>query len=401
MKVLVVSQYYYPEPFRISDFVSALRRAGCDVQVLTGQPNYPGGFKYPGYSWYKLTEEFYDYIKIWRVPLLPRGQKSAFRLILNYLSFMISATFFGMWKLRAQSFDYIIVYGTSPILQAFPALTLGRFKKAKVIIWVQDLWPESLVATNYVKNGLLIAVVRQLVAWIYKRCDLLLAQSEGFISVIKRISCGTPVRYFPQPGESLPPAAASKPPAFILGDGFNVVFAGNLGRAQALDTILDAAKILQRDEQIRFFLIGNGSETQRIQDRILRENIKNVILPGRFPSSEMSNIYTQASVLLLSLDNSDSLNITIPGKLQTYLSQGKPIVASMNGEGARIVLEAGAGLVSAAGDHQELAKSICYLKSLDCDILNSMGKNGSDYYLANFDIDMLAKNLLSILGDLK
>lgn len=397
MNLLIVSQHFWPEPFRISDFASALRVAGCEVTVLTGQPNYPEGRAYRGYSCQKLSEDFHDGIKVYRVPLVPRGQGSALGLTLNYLSFVASASLFGAWKLREKKFDYVLVYGTSPILQALPALLIGKIKKSKVIVWVQDLWPESLSATGYVYNKSIINAVRKLVSWMYKKSNLLLAQSEAFVTEIKKYSGHTPVRYFPQPAEVL--ITTSKRCPLRFGNEFNIVFAGNLGAAQSLDTIIDAAKMLSERPDIKFWLIGSGSEENRIRQRTLDENVQNIEMPGRFPVEEMAGIFKQASALLVSLADQDILNKTIPGKVQTYLAQGKPIIASMNGEGARIILEAGAGIASPAGDAKGLARAALNTAQQNHEALALMGKSGLAYYQTHFEIHSLAKGLIKIMQD--
>jgi glycosyltransferase involved in cell wall biosynthesis len=401
VKILIVSQYYWPETIRINDFVSGLKKEGLDIYVLTGQPNYPEGKVYKGYAPWRLIEETHNQVKIFRVPIIPRGKKSIFFLSLNYISFIISASFFGAYKLRGHKFDYILTYGTSPIFQAVPAIFISRLKSSKKITWVQDLWPESLIATGHIKTKSIVSLLNYFVGWIYKHSDLLLVQSQLFIPSVKKLAGETQIQYFPQPGEEFHKKFFSKSNNLKFKRGFNVVFAGNLGSVQSLDTILDAAKILKNYHDIIFYLVGTGSEVNRIYERISTEKIQNVKLLGKFSPEKMANIYAQASALLLTLSDHEILNRTIPGKLQTYLAQSKPIIASINGESARIIYESKAGIVCSSGDSKALAKIVLQLKLMDKKKLSEMGKNAHFYYKTNFDIDLLIKKFIYLIGNIK
>lgn len=398
MHILIVSQHFWPENFRINDLAYELSRSGHEVTVLTGQPNYPEGEIFQGYSKYSVSNEEFRGIRVFRVPLIPRGRSRTLDLILNYLSFVLFASVIGPWQLRKQPFDRILVYGTSPILQAIPALVIGRIIGVKVLVWVQDLWPESLKATGYVSNNFLLKCVGYLVSWIYHRSDLILAQSEAFISAIKKLSGNTPVIFLPQPGDLVSPARKNIKSKLILDGNFNVVFAGNFGVVQSLETIVFAAKILSSEPDIRFYLVGSGSQTETISALINKMRLTNIVLPGRFNSEVMPDIFQQASVLLVTLADSKVLNLTIPGKIQSYLAQGKPILASMNGEGARIVNESQAGLVTPAGDAMLLAEAVLKLKNMSPIELERFGSNGLDYYYKNYEISIVANKLITILS---
>lgn len=401
MKILLVSQHYWPETIRINDFIYGLKRNGLDIYVLTGQPNYPEGKVYKGYAPWKVTEETHNKIKIFRVPIIPRGKNSFFFLSLNYLSFIISASIFGAYKLRGHKFDYVLTYGTSPIFQALPAIFISHLKSSKKITWVQDLWPESLIASGYIKTKSIIYLLNYFVGWIYKHSDLLLVQSQSFIPSVKKLSGQTQIQYFPQPGEEFSNIKPFKSDRFKLKRGFNIVFAGNMGSVQSLDTILDAAKILKNNLDIMFYLVGTGSYAQKIHERVSSEKIENVRLLGKLSSDHIVNIYAQASVLLITLSDHEILNRTIPGKLQTYLAQSKPILGSINGEGARVIFDSKAGLVCSAGNSELLAKAVLKLKFTDKKILSQMGQNGLNYYKANFCIDLLSKKFMALLKNIE
>lgn len=401
MKILIVSQYFWPETFRITEVVQSLREAGCDVTVLTGQPNYPEGVVPPGYSAASLRTQIHDGLTIHRVPVAPRGHGSALRLALNYLSFVVSAAVFGPWLLRGCRVDAILVYAPSPILQVIPAVWLKWVKGAKLVTWVQDLWPESLSATGFVRNQKVLGAVSAIVRWIYRKNDLLLVQSLAFVEPVVRMAGGTPVIYHPNPGE----LAFSKPGTdsacpLQLEPGFNVVFAGNLGTVQALDTVLATAQLLRDERDVRFVLVGSGSRSEWLQQEVRRLGLDNVRMPGRFPPSDMPGILAQASAVLVSLARDPIMSQTVPSKVQAYLAAGRPIIASLDGEGARVVVESGAGVACLAQDAQALAEAVIQLRDSSPEEKQRMAQCGISYYEQHFEPKLLARRLAQILSEL-
>lgn len=396
MRVLVLSQYYWPESFRINEVVESLRCVGCHITVLTGQPNYPQGEVFDGYHAGGFGAQPHDLgYSIYRVPLVPRGQGGAIGLLVNYLSFVLSASVLGPWLLRKQHFDVVFVYAPSPIIQAIPAAWLAFIKDAKLVTWVQDLWPESLEATGFVRNRRVLALVAMLVRWIYRRCDLLLVQSQAFIAPVQAMAGKTPVQYHPNPGElAFGQAGLLGPPALVLAPGFNVVFAGNLGTVQALGTVLDAAELLLPHADVRIVLVGSGSRSEWLKQEVVRRQLGNVQLAGRFATEAMPGILAQASMLLVSLVRSSIMSQTVPSKVQAYLAAGKPIIASLDGEGARVVDESGAGLACPAEDAAALAQAVLRLRAMPPDELQRMGEVGQIYYKQHFDPAVLATKLM-------
>ena len=402
MKVLVLSQYFWPESFRINEVAATLAAIGCEVSVLTGQPNYPEGVIFDGYSAFRTDRETHGGIDIYRMPLIPRGKGGGARLILNYLSFLLAASILGPWALRGRHFDVIFVYGTSPILQAIAGVVLKRFKRAALVIWVQDLWPESLMATGFVQNRALLRGVGIVVGWIYRNASLLLVQSEAFVSHVKAIAGHTPVHYHPNPGDAVvATVTAHCAPSLLLGPGFNVVFAGNLGTVQALDTILNAAEMLLHLNDIRFVLVGSGGQSDWLQRQVAARGLTNVLLTGRFPAEAMPAIFAQASALLVSLIRSPIMELTIPSKIQAYLAAGRPIIAALDGEGARVVRLAGAGLSCAAEDARAMADSVLVLQATPAAKLREMGESGRSYYMQHFEPSLLGHKLLERFNGLK
>ena len=401
MKILIVTQYFWPESFRINEVATSLRDAGCEVTVLTGQPNYPEGVVRPGYSVFSVRVDDYQGLQVYRVPLMPRGRGSGARLALNYLSFVFFASALGPWLLRRKPVDVVLVYGMSPILQAIPGIWLAKLKKAKVVTWVQDLWPESLSVTGFVRSAQVLAAVRQVVRWIYRHNDLLLVQSRAFIAPVKDLAGETPVEYHPNPGElAFSDTAPLGRPALTLSPGFNVVFAGNLGTVQSLGTILDAAELLTDLPDVRFVLVGSGSRDEWLASELRKRELRNVQLAGRFPPDAMPGILSQASALLVTLVRDPIMAQTIPSKVQAYLAAGKPIIAALDGEGAAVVRDAAAGIACNAEDTRGLAQAVRDLQRMSAAQREQLGAAGRLYYERHFEPSALAGSLALRLGRL-
>ncbi len=398
MKILIFSQHFWPESFRINDVAQSLHEAGHQVTVLTGQPNYPGGRLFSGYRAASTGVERFGAINVHRVPLMPRGRGSAWRLVANYLSFMASSVLFGAWRLRGQHFDVVFVYASSPLLQAIGAIALARLKRCPVVTWVQDLWPQSLQATGYVKSMRVLAAVTAVVRWIYAHQQLVLVQSPGFVEPVRQLAPpGLPIRVHPNSAETH--VASSSPAALALPAGFNIVFAGNLGMAQALDSVLDAAEQLQGVAGLRFVLVGSGRRSAWLAEQVRTRGLHNVVLPGRFAPEQMSAILAQAQALLVSLVDEPAMAATVPSKVQTYLAAGKPIVAALCGEGARVVAEAGAGLACAPANAAALVDAVLRLHALPEAQRQLMGAAGRRYFDRHFSPERLTSALVSHLQE--
>src|SRR3569832_709222 len=252
MKILLLSQYFWPETFLINSLTARLVSVGHTVEVLTGQPNYPQGRIYPGYHAWQCKTESYKGAMLHRIPLFPRAS-GGLRLALNYLSFILSSMVFGPWALRKRDVDVVLVYAPSPLLQALPAIFLGWLKRKRVVLWVQDLWPESLSATGYVRNPAILKGIEHIVRFIYRHIDLILVQSEAFVEPVRKLAPRTRIAYLPN---SIDDSFALRVEADSVADNkFTVLFAGNMGTAQAVDCIIGAAEILRTYPDIRFELV--------------------------------------------------------------------------------------------------------------------------------------------------
>ena len=396
MRMLLVSQYFWPETFSINALARSLSDRGVEVTVLTGKPNYPEGKIFTGYASMGHVEEAYGDIRVLRTPLFPRGYKSALRLALNYLSFIFSGALWGSWMLRGSKPDVVFVYAPSPLLQALPALFLARLKGCPMVLWVQDLWPDSLEATGYVRNHLVLSIVGWVVRFIYRRTDLILISSRPFAEPITRLAPSSRIVYYPNSVDEVfrNPDVGPRPSLPALDEGFSVVFAGNVGAAQAMNVIVEAATQLAGHREIRFVILGSGSQLEWVSQQVRERGLNNLYIAGRFPVGAMPHLLSKASVLLVTLADWPIFAATVPNKIQSYLAVGRPIVACMNGEGARLIKEAGAGFSVPAEDACGLADAILKLYRMLPEERDRLGANGQLFYKRQFDHEKLVTDLI-------
>jgi glycosyltransferase involved in cell wall biosynthesis len=403
MKILILSQYFWPETFIINDLVRKLTEQGHEVTVATAKPNYPGGEIFDGYkAWGVQRERFAESVDVIRVPLWPRGRGGSRNLILNYLSFVATGLFLLPWLLRGRKFDSIMVFAMSPITQVIPAIPLKWIKRAHLAAWVQDLWPESLAATGFVRNPQALRMVGWMVRGIYACCDTLLLQSRAFFDPVARYACRSKLVYYPNsialPSEKT--VAPEVPTQLLeeLRENFCVVFAGNIGIAQSIETVVEAAELLRQHPALKFVLVGSGSRLEWVKERKASLGLDNLILAGRFPMEAMPQIFEHSSALLVSLRDEEIFSYTIPSKVQAYLAAGKPIIASLRGEGARVIEEAGAGKTCEPESANALVESILALMSLSPAEREQMGSAGQSYFNEHFDMDRQTERLVEILA---
>lgn len=390
LSILIVSQYFWPENFRVNDLVEELADRGHEVVVLTGQPNYPEGAIFPAYRADPRLFQKFGNVPIFRVPVIPRGH-SNIRLVVNYLSFALTASTAGIWRLRGRRFDAIFVFQTSPITAALPAVLLRRLKRAPLLMWILDLWPDTLSAIGVVKSPRLLKAVEALVRFIYKRCDRILVQSRAFEPKVTKVAGrGDTIRYFPGWAESIfdgsgaivTPAAELEP----YRDNFKVLFAGNIGEAQDFPAILDAVEILRDRPGLRWIIVGDGRAAPYVREEISRRGLHDrIIFMGRYPLERMPSFFIGADALLVTLRKEPIWSMTIPGKVQSYLAAGKPLLAMLDGEGGRVVEEAKAGLVAPAGDSRALADNVARLMAMDAAKRVAMGRRGQAFGKREFD----------------
>lgn len=403
MRLLVVTQYFWPETFIINDLVKCLVRNGHEVTILTGKPNYPDGKIHEGYEQSGIKHEvFDDAVDVIRVPLRPRAEGGGKNLILNYLSFVFSGLFYFPRLVKKRKFDVIFVFAPSPIVSAIPAVLLKILYRKHLVIWVQDLWPDSLSATGFVRNPLLLKIVGWLVRGIYAFANTLLIQSNAFRTPMLNYTSNEKIIYYPNSIDTTPIISRDDAPLpcellEVLENNVCVVFAGNIGKAQAVDTIVEAALLLRDLPTLKLVIVGSGSMLEWMQQQKSEHKLDNLVFAGRFPMSMMPKIYSHASALLVTLKNEEIFSFTIPSKVQAYLAAGKPIIAALNGEGARVVAEAKAGLICPAENAPLLAQTIRNLYAMPSSERAKMGAAGKAYFSEYFEMNQQAKRLIEII----
>lgn len=401
MRVLIVTQYFHPEPFRINDLAFALHDRGHSVTVLTGMPNYPEGRRYPGYGWFSPGTEECRGISIIRVPSIARGAEKNGWLLLNFLSFAISACVLGPLRCR-QKFDIVLVFQPSPITVGLPGMLMGSIKRAPVMLWIQDLWPETLAAVG--QHGALSLIAAWIAGFVHRGCDLLLVQSEAFTQPLIKLDISPArIRYLPNWAEDFYKQgnADAVPDPLKEFSGVRILFAGNIGTAQSVETIIEAAQLLEHRPDIHWIIVGDGIMRKWAAEQIHSRHLEaTVALLERRPPEHMPALFSHADALLVTLRRDPVFSITIPSRIQSYLASGKSIVGALDGEGARIINESGAGFVANAGDAAGLAQCVLKLSAMTSAERNAMGLRGRAYFENHFNREKLVGQLETWMHEL-
>ncbi len=387
--ILVLSQYFYPEPFRINDLCEEWVKRGYKVTVLTGIPNYPQGKFYDGYGFTKKRKETWKGMDIIRIPLTPRG-KSSIGMVINYLSFVVSGFFWKTFtKIKA---DYIFMYEVSPMTQALVGVWYAKRRKIPCYLYVQDLWPENVEIVAGIKNRHILNAIDKMVRYIYKGCDKIFATSKSFVKEIqKKCEEQDKVSCWPQYAEEF-----YKPyPKTGKGKPFVITFTGNIGYAQGLGILSDvAAQLRQRQCNVLFRIVGDGRYRQEFVREIEQKEVADMFeLVGQKPAKEVPGILATSDSAFLSFADNPLFAKTIPAKLQSYMACGMPIIASATGETEAIIAEAKCGVCCAIGDAQALADSIEAFVQKDEAELKQMGEDARAYYEKYFDKQMLIDSI--------
>lgn len=406
MNILIVSQYFWPEPFRINDLCEAFIDRGHKVTVLTGLPNYPEGKVYKDYI--EKPEVFNNFkgCNVVRVPIISRGSGSSFKLALNYLSYVVSGSTVGLWKLRKKKFDVVFVFQLSPITSAIPAILIRALKKTPLVMWVLDLWPESLRDAGGIKSERVQTLVGKLVKFIYNRCDLILGQSERFkVEILKRTKHKN-VEYFANWAEDLFSHHGGVTDLIPYREGvFKILFAGNVGESQDFETIVCAFnKVREIGLPIKLYIVGDGRALSELRRLLIESELEDyIILLGRHPLESMPAFYEAADFCLVTLKDSPAFSMTLPGKVQSYMAAGKPILAILSGEGGDIIRKSKAGLVATPGNLEEIMDCLCEISQMNKDKINLFGTNSRSFYEENFErknqVSKLLTYLESVVGE--
>jgi len=395
--ILIISQYFFPENFRINDLCLGLKDKGHDVSVLTGKPNYPNGKLYDGYSFLNKRQDNYQGINVYRSNLIPRGSASGLRLLINYISFVIFAIF-RILSIRGK-FDRVFVYAPSPITVGYIGIFASFYFKAKPFLWVHDLWPESVKAAGGINNKIILSLINTMTKSIYYFYDNILVQSPYFKNYLVNQGVNSEkITYYPYYAESFYKIVdKNKKIDNLFPKGLNIIFAGNIGVAQSFDTIIEAVKItLNNFKNLNIIVLGDGRDKTRVLKKIKEEGLNNFYFMGSFPPEDMPEYFASADALLVSLKKSKIFSSTIPGKIQSYLACGKPIIASLDGIGAKIVNDASCGFSSKAEDSQGLAESIIAFNKLKEEDKIRLGINARKYYENEFEREKLLSKLIDI-----
>ena len=381
-RILLLTQWFDPEPtFKGMVFARELVRQGFDVEVLTGFPNYPGGKVYPGYRIKLLQREIIEGVQVTRVPLYPNHDQSAVKRVLNYVSFAASSLMYGLFMARRA--DVIYAYHP-PLTVGITASLIRLLRRIPVVYDIQDMWPDTLRATGMVNNVRALNVVAAVCRWVYRRVDHIVVLSPGFKRLL--VQRGVPVAkvdviYNWADEAALVAPQGQLPASFPGSEQFRIVFAGNMGKAQALDTVLDAAALLQaRNSRVYFVLLGGGVEVSRLKLRAAELQVRNVVFLPPVPMAEVGTLLHAADALLVHLRKDPLFEITIPSKTQAYMAVGKPLLMAVDGDAADLVVQSGGGVVAQAENANALAEAADALAAMAPEALQAIGNKAQRYY---------------------
>ena len=389
--ILVITQYFYPEQFRINDMCAEWVKRGYEVTVVTGYPNYPQGEYYDGYGWFKHTKQKWRGVKIIRLPLTARKQGSL-RLALNYFSFVASGLFWVLTtKIKA---DYVFSFEVSPMTQALIGVWYSKKRKIPNYLYVQDLWPENVEIVTGIHSPLVLKPIGAMVNYIYKHCDVIFATSPSFVKEIqKRVKKNkNKVKYLPQYAEDVQKPIERKPvPEIPADDSFKIIFTGNIGKAQGLDILPKTAKLLKGKENVKFVILGDGRDKDNFLKQIGDNDVRDMfIMIDRQPPERIPELLAACDAAFISFMPDPLFEKTIPAKLQSYMACGMPIVASASGETKRIIDEAGCGVCVDLGNAEYLANEISRMQNLD---ICRMSQNSRSYFDMHFEKSLVMKQI--------
>ncbi len=397
MKLLIVTNHFYPESFRVNDIAFDRAQLGDEVTVLTGIPDYPEGHFHKGYSFFKKRVEWVNGMKVVHVPLIPRGNGNKIRMVLNYASSVFFFFFYGWYQALFHKYDAVFVHDTSPAFISLPAITVSKLQRIPLYHWILDMWPESLTAGG-IQGGRIYSYVLKMMKWIYKKDTEILITSHGFKSLL--MERGVPeekITYLPNwNDDAISDVDESVLPS--LPDGFIVMFAGNLGFAQNMENLLAAANELKNQKDIHWVFVGDGRKKPWMDEYVKVHQLEDTVhLLGRYPIETMGAFFKKADVMLVALNDVLVFNLTLPAKVQAYMAAGKPILASLCGEGADIIKDANCGWSVLSNDYQALAAQVVQIAKMDKAELAMLGKYARSYYEQNFTrekcMDILDKTL--------
>lgn len=388
-KILLLTQWFEPEPtFKGLTFAKELKRKGFDVEVVTGFPNYPGGKVYSGYQIKWFQREVLDGIIVNRVPLYPSHDRSAVRRVMNYVSFALSSLIYICFFTRRV--DVIYAYHP-PLTVGFVAAIYKLIRSTKMVLDVQDLWPDTLRATGMMKNKYLLSIIGGVAKITYRLSDRIVVLSEGFKDrLISRNVDQRKIKIIKNWADEDKLNLTTQIKRYSIDDEkyFNILFAGNMGRAQAIISVLESADILAaKNSSVRFILLGRGLEVENLKKVARSRKLNNVIFLPAVEMEQVGEFLRSADALLVHLRDDELFEITIPSKIQAYMAIGKPILVAVKGDAANLVNEARCGLIAEPENPVSLANAAIKLESMTKDELQIMGGNGKEYYSRELSVE--------------
>lgn len=388
MNCLLITNHFYPESFRCNDVAFELVKRGHKVTVLTGIPDYPEGKFHKGYSLFKRRRENINGVKVIRVPIIPRGNGKALRMIINYISGIFSFNFYALYLSLFYKFDNIFIHDTSPAFICLPAVLIKKIRKTPIDLWILDMWPQSLVAGG-INNRKIYKTIDYMMDFVYRNSSIIHISSLGFRKLLsERNVPNEKIEYLPNwSDDAITNGEDTQIPS--LPEGFIIMFAGNIGEAQNMENVMKAALLLKEHKKIHWVFLGDGRKKEWVDNFVKENNLEDTVhLLGRFPIKTMGCFFKKADAMLVSLTDNLVFNLTLPAKVQAYMSCSKPIVAMLNGEGKDIIEKAKCGWCAGSNDYEKLANIIIEMSSLPKKELETIGKNGYDYYMNNFHKDI-------------
>ncbi|WP_307857005.1 glycosyltransferase family 4 protein [Pseudarthrobacter albicanus] len=394
-----MGQHFWPEGFRINDICDYFVTGGVDVEVLCGLPNYPKGEFFPGYSLRGPYKEEHNGVVIYRAPELPRGDNSSLRIFLNYVSFPL-ASLFHLPRLMFGKYDKIFLYQLSPVMMSISGIILSKLRGIESTMYVLDLWPENLFSVLNVRNKFFRRIAEKISHWHYRQPDKIVVLSEQMRARIKDIT-GLPddkITVVPQACESLYEQEIHDPVlAEQLGDGFKVLFTGNISPAQSFETMIEAAEILRSEglTDISWVIVGDGMSRGDVENDVGRRGLREVFrFEGHHPVGDIPKYTTLADVLVGCLVKSELLEATVPAKVMSYIASGRPLVLAMDGEVRTLVEDdAKCGFVGPAADAVALADNIRAMYRMSADRRREFGARGQAYHFANLERSIVLERL--------
>ena len=396
MRILIISQYFYPENFKINDIAFFLKSKGFDVTVLTSKPNYPEGKFFKGYNFFNKNTEIINGVKIIRVPTIPRLNGGSLGMILNYLSFLFFGFFVFLFKIK-NKYDLVFATLLTPATSLLPMIWIKKRFKIPVILWVLDLWPDSFYANTDFRINLVSKLIEKISDQVYNNADSIFISSNYFRKpIIKRLNSTKRFSFFPNWAEDIfyNKIKNTSFNQFNYPEGFNILFTGNIGESQGFEDIVEAAKMTSHTS-INWILIGDGRKRDWIKSQIEDHNIKNIYIPGRYPLELMPSYFSLADILLITLKKDEVFSNTLPAKLQPYLTSGKPILGNLSGEGLDIIQNNSIGLACDPGNPAQLANLAIEMSLFTKSKISEIRKNCLDLNENIFNKEEIFKTLMS------